>query len=109
MSGWVTVTGPPSAICLRKMGTTLPLLPSTLPKRTAMNLVLLVTPMLCTTISAVRLLMPMADTGFTALSVEIITKRFTPCLSATLATFLVPNTLFVSASSGFSSMRGTCL
>src|SRR5660397_274163 len=34
ISGCVTVTGPPSAIWRRNMGTTLPRLPSTLPKRT---------------------------------------------------------------------------
>ena len=39
ISGWVTVTGPPAAICFLKMGMTLPLEPSTLPKRTATNLV----------------------------------------------------------------------
>ena len=37
MSGWVTVTGPPFRICSRNRGTTLPLLPSTLPKRTVEN------------------------------------------------------------------------
>ena len=35
MSGCVTVTGPPASICLRKIGTTLPEEPRTLPKRTA--------------------------------------------------------------------------
>src|SRR6266702_4046667 len=39
ISGWVTVTGPPAAICFWKIGTTLPLLPSTLPKRTEVYLV----------------------------------------------------------------------
>ena len=39
MSGCVTVTGPPSAICFLNRGITLPLLPSTLPKRTAANTV----------------------------------------------------------------------
>ena len=34
MSGWVTVTGPPRAICSLKIGITLPVEPSTLPKRT---------------------------------------------------------------------------
>ncbi len=34
-SGWVTVTGPPSMICFWNSGTTEPLEPSTLPKRTA--------------------------------------------------------------------------
>jgi hypothetical protein len=37
MSGCVTVTGPPAAICLAKIGTTLPLLPNTFPNRTATN------------------------------------------------------------------------
>ena len=37
MSGCVTVTGPPASICLLKIGITDPLLPSTLPKRTATN------------------------------------------------------------------------
>ena len=37
MSGWVTVTGPPRAICSLNRGTTEPLEPSTLPKRTATN------------------------------------------------------------------------
>ena len=37
ISGWVTVTGPPSSICFLKSGMTLPLLPSTLPNRTATN------------------------------------------------------------------------
>jgi hypothetical protein len=32
ISGWVTVTGPPHSICCRNNGTTLPLLPRTLPK-----------------------------------------------------------------------------
>src|SRR5688572_14865653 len=35
MSGCVTVTGPPASSCLRKIGTTLPEEPRTLPKRTA--------------------------------------------------------------------------
>ena len=35
MSGSVTVTGPPAAIWRRKIGTTEPEEPSTLPKRTA--------------------------------------------------------------------------
>ncbi len=38
-SGCVTVTGPPLAICRLKIGITLPEDPSTLPKRTAINLV----------------------------------------------------------------------
>ncbi len=34
ISGWVTVKGPPRAICLRNVGITLPDEPSTFPKRT---------------------------------------------------------------------------
>src|SRR6478672_681772 len=37
ISGFVTVTGPPRSICLRKIGITEPDEPSTLPKRTATN------------------------------------------------------------------------
>ena len=40
MSGWVTVTGPPFAICWRKIGITLPFEPRTLPNRTVTNRVL---------------------------------------------------------------------
>ena len=39
ISGCVTVTGPPRAICLRKIGMTLPDEPRTFPKRTPQNLV----------------------------------------------------------------------
>ena len=35
ISGWVTSTGPPLAICLRKIGMTLPDESRTLPNRTA--------------------------------------------------------------------------
>ena len=37
MSGCVTVTGPPAAICCSNSGKALPLLPSTLPNRTAIK------------------------------------------------------------------------
>ena len=39
ISGCVTVTGPPFAICCWNFGITLPALPSTLPKRTVTNCV----------------------------------------------------------------------
>ena len=35
MSGWVTVSGPPGLSCRSNSGTTEPVEPSTLPKRTA--------------------------------------------------------------------------
>ena len=47
--------------------------------------------------------------GFTALSVEIMTNRFTFHLSAAWTTFQVPRILFFTASLGLSSIKGTCL
>jgi hypothetical protein len=70
--------GAAGAICSLKMGMTLPAEPSTLPKRTATNG--------CGSLresrswmysSATRLVAPITEVGFTALSVEIITKRST--------------------------------
>ena len=52
---------------------------------------------------------PITFVGFTALSVDIRIKRFAPYLSATLAVFKVPKTLFFTASFGESSISGTCL
>ena len=65
--------------------------------------------MACTIISHTRLVAPITLVGFTALSVEISTNRSAPYRSAELATLKVPNTLFFTASSGLSSIRGTCL
>jgi len=39
ISGWVSVIGPPSRICCLNLGITDPDEPSTLPKRTMLNLV----------------------------------------------------------------------
>ncbi|MNC73399.1 hypothetical protein D3C75_1245880 [compost metagenome] len=95
--GWVTVSGPPDFICLWKSGITEPEDPSTLPKRTMVNLVLLTRETLllspnitgagsrlsaCKVISASRLVLPMMLVGRTALSVEINTKLATPACSA---------------------------
>ena len=109
MSLCVTVTGPPCAIWRWNVGTTLPLVPSTLPKRTAEKCVALSCSKLCTIISAMRLVAPMTLVGLTALSVEIITKRSTPNSLDTRARLWVPNTLFLTASQGLCSMSGTCL
>ena len=109
ISGWVTVTGPPCSICFLKSGITDPLLPSTFPNRTATKSVFDLAFIICTTISHIRLDAPMMLVGFTALSVEISTKRLVPYLSAAFAVLYVPNTLFLIASLGLSSMRGTCL
>ena len=60
----MTVTGPPRAICSRKIGTTEPDDPSTLPKRTATNVVSFSTwPSASTTHSASALLAPIAVFG----------------------------------------------
>ena len=47
--------------------------------------------------SAIRLVTPMMLVGFTALSVEIITKSFTSNCRATSATLYVPKMLLVTA------------
>ena len=55
------------------------------------------------------LVTPTIDTGSTALSEEMFTKRATPCSAAASATARVPPTLFSTASSGWYSIIGTCL
>ena len=105
----VTVSGPPRAICSLKIGTTLPADPSTFPNRTAVTFVREVRARSRTTSSATRFVAPITEEGFTALSVEMRTKRFAPHASAARATWSVPNTLFFTASSGASSISGTCL
>ena len=59
--------------------------------------------------SATRLQAPITLLGFTALSVETQINRSTLNLSAASITFRVPIMLFNTASSGFISIRGTCL
>ena len=60
-------------------------------------------------ISAIRLVEPMMLVGLTALSVEIITNLPAPKRSAASAMVMVPMTLFLTASPGLASIRGTCL
>ena len=111
MSGWVTVTGPPSAICWRKMGTTLPRLPSTLPKRTETNgRPHAARAASVTTSSATRLVQPMTLAGLTALSVEMSTKRSTPMAGGQLDHVArAERRCCVTASSALPSISGTCL
>ena len=91
----MTVSGPPAANCWRNKGTTLPLEPNTLPKRTMVKQVhVAFCANACKTSSAMRLLAPMMLVGRTALSVEINTKRRTPLANAACAVLRVPNTLF---------------
>ena len=111
MSGWVTVTGLPCSISRLNRGITDPLEPSTLPNRVVTNSV---TPSFSwdrywMIISQHRLEAPITLVGFTALSVEIITNFCTLWNCARLATLKVPTTLFLIASIGEASIRGTCL
>lgn len=86
MSGWVTVTGPPSSICFLNSGMTEPLEPKTFPNRTATNSVRDFFPKVYTIISQIRLVAPIILVGFTALSVEIRINFSAPYLSADFAT-----------------------
>ena len=107
MSGCVTVTGPPRAICLRKIGITLPDEPRTFPKRTPQNLVPVSSrwPQDSTIHSQSAFDWPMTVFAFTALSVDTSTKRFAPNSTAMSATVRVTSVLFRTASSGFASMQ----
>ena len=111
ISGWVTVTGPPRAICSLKRGITLPLEPSTLPKRTAMKRVCrLLRASALIAISAARLVAPITLVGLTALSVLIKHEALDAGLGAGRAARQVPSVLFCSAASALlSSISGTCL
>jgi hypothetical protein len=59
--------------------------------------------------SAARLVAPMTLVGFTALSVEMKVKAFTPSEAAIMAQRRAPSTLVRMASFGLSSISGTCL
>ena len=103
------VTGPPRLICSSNSGMTLPWLPSTLPKRTATQVIDVAREKVWISISHRRLVQPMTFVGLTALSVESWTNRSTPCSAAEVSRFLVPKTLFLTASAGLISISGTCL
>ncbi len=101
MSGWVSVTGPPRAICALNTGTTEPTEPSTLPNRTATRRVssgLRPASRAWAYISAKRLVTPSCDTGSIALSVEIITSALAPAASVASATLTEPKTLVLMPS-----------
>ena len=101
MSGCVTVTGPPSAIWRSNSGETEPLEPSTLPKRTSEKRVPgAVGAKAWMKSSAARLVAPITLVGFTALSVEMKVKAFTPSSAAMVAQRRAPSTLVRIASFG---------
>src|SRR5438046_1400448 len=98
MRGSVTVTGPPAAIWRRKIGTTDPDEPSTLPKRTVVNTVF--GKRRCrpsTAHSAIAFDAPITVAGRTALSVDTSTKRLEPASAAAAATIRVATALFCTA------------
>ena len=111
ISGCVTVTGPPRAICLRKIGMTLPDEPRTFPNRTPQNFV--VASSLCPHDSTIHSQSafdwPITVFALTALSVETRTNRLAPNSTAMSATVRVTSVLLRTASRGFASMSGTCL
>ena len=67
-------TGPPRSICFLNVGTTLPRLPSTLPKRTTTNALPVACEAARTSVSAIRFEAPITLDGLTALSLEISTS-----------------------------------
>src|SRR3954468_10559368 len=101
MRGSVTVTGPPAAIWRRKIGTTDPEEPSTLPNRTVANAV----PGLrrcrpSTAHSAIAFDAPITVAGRPALAVETNTTRLAPPPGAAAATIRVATALFCTAATG---------
>ena len=108
-SGCVTVTGPPLAIWSLNKGTTLPELPITLPKRTAMYIPRCEDAYAWVSISMTLLEAPITLVGRTALSVDTITHLSTLNLWHRSSIDRVPIMLLKIASQGWCSIRGTCL
>ncbi len=109
MSGWVIVRGSPFSSCSWKIGTTLPVDPRTLPKRTETYGSPVRRAASATSISATRLLAPITLVGRTALSVETRTNRSTPAATAASSRDSVPPMFTWTASDGCASIIGTCL
>ena len=71
--------------------------------------IMIVAVVLAVFLSVTLFVAPITFAGFTALSVEMLTKRLTPKSIAVFATLYVPKMLFLTASFGLSSISGTCL
>ena len=113
MSGWVTVSGPPRSSWRRNSGTTLPVEPSTLPKRTVTQRMPPPAARACMSsawqyISASRLEAPMTLVGFTALSVEMNTIASVPTAPRGIGDDAGAEELVSSPSTGSFSTIGTC-
>jgi hypothetical protein len=82
-----------------------------LPKRTATKRVVTSSraPNASTIHSQIAFDWPITVLAFTALSVEMSTKRSTPSSAARSAMFRVASVLLRTASIGFDSISGTCL
>ena len=90
MSGCVSVTGQPFAICFRKIGITEPFDPSTLPKRVDAKTVPPPLELLFAAVikrSPMSLEVPITFVGFTALSELVKITFLTPQLKAAEITF----------------------
>src|SRR5437764_10564079 len=110
MRGSVTVTGPPAATWRRKIGTTDPDEPNTLPNRTVAYRVSGYRSAAASTAhSASALEAPITVAGLTALSVETSTNVPTWVSAAILAITRVASALLRIASTGLTSIIVTCL
>ena len=111
IDGSVIVIGFPAFICSIQSGTTEPREQSTLPYLVQQMLVLsgdTVLDFATITFSIIALLVPIAFTGYAALSVDKQIIFFTPASIAAVKTFSVPRTLVFTASIGKNSQDGTC-
>src|SRR5699024_3439881 len=109
--GSVTVSSFPSLIWLMKRGTTDPREANTLPYLVTQISVRsgdTVRAFATTTFSIIALDVPIALTGYAALSVDKQITFFTPSSTAAFNTFSVPKTFVFTASIGKNSQEGTC-
>ena len=107
--GSVRVIGCLFLICSIQSGMTLPLEHITFPYLVQQIFVICVVRDFATmTFSIMALLVPIAFTGYAALSVERQMTVFTPSSIAAVNTFSVPRTFVLTASIGKNSQDGTC-
>ena len=109
ISGSVMVIGIPFCTCSMNRGTAEPLDATRLPKRvTQISVLLCCCDFWIATFSMYAFVMPMAEVGYTALSVERQTTFFTCFWMAARSRFSLPAILVFTASIGKLSQEGTC-
>src|SRR5690606_13028720 len=111
MLGSVKVNALPALSCSTKSGITEPREHITFPYRTVdttVRAVGLLRAKACATFSIIALDMPMALTGYAALSVPKHTSDATPLALLASITFAEPSTFVRTASRGKNSQLGTC-